>query len=75
MALEIEVEPFAEAVAAEQGLQHAAELGALLVDGRRVEIVDLDIGGGAHGMGEGSCILRELMRLQHAHGGDALDGA
>ena len=62
MALEVEVEAFAESLAAEQGLQHAAELGALLVDGRRVEVVDLDIGGGPHGMGEGARVLGELAR-------------
>ena len=75
MALEIEVEAFAESVAAEQGLEHAAKLGALLVDRRRVEIVDLDIGGRPHRMGEGAGILGELMRLQHAHIEDALHRA
>ena len=75
MAVEIEVEAFAESVAAEQGLEHAAKLGALLVDRRRVEIVDLDIGGWPHRMGERACILGELMRLQHAHIEDAFHRA
>ncbi len=73
MALEIEVETLAEGFATKQGLQHPAELGALLVDRRGIEIVDLDVGGGPHGMGQGARILRELMRLQHAHVEDALD--
>ena len=75
MPFEIEVEPFAESLAAEQRLQHAADLGALLVDGRRVEIVDLDEGRRPHRVGEGPRVLRELMGLQDARIDDALDRA
>src|ERR1044071_9550643 len=71
--LKVEVEAFTEAFAAEQRLQHAADLSALLVDGCRIEVVDLDIGGGPYRVSEGARILGKLMRLQHAHGSDALD--
>ncbi len=39
-----------------------------------VEVVDLAIGFRPHGMGEGACILGELLGLEQAHIGDALDG-
>ena len=43
VALEVEVHALAEALAPEQRLEHAHDLGALLVDGGRVEVVDLDV--------------------------------
>ena len=74
VALEIEVHAAAEIFRAEQGLQHAHDLGALLVDGRRVEIVDLDVALGSHGMRERAGVLGELVRLELAHVDDALHG-
>ena len=41
VALEVQVEPAPEAVAADQRLQHPDDFGAFLVDGDRVEVVDL----------------------------------
>ena len=43
VALEVESMPPAEVLLADQGVEHADDLGALLVDRRGVEIVDLDI--------------------------------
>src|SRR3546814_4990981 len=63
----------AEAVAAEQGMHHVQDLGPLFIDGRRIEIVDLDVGVGAYRMGERAVVLRELARPQEPHVGDPLD--
>src|SRR6476619_2829808 len=73
MALEITIETFAESVAAEKGLQNAAELGALLINGRRIAVVDLDVGGGPHGMSKRARVLRELTGLERAHVENAFD--
>ena len=73
MALEVKVHPFAESIGTEQHLQHAHDLGALLVDRGRVEIVDLVIERRPHRMGQRPRVLDELMRAQHAHVADALD--
>ena len=73
VALEVEVHALAEILVAEQALEHAHDLGALLVDGGRVEVVDLAIGRRTHRVGEGTRILHELMRAQAAHVLDALD--
>ena len=51
--VEVEVHAVAEAAGAEQRLQHAHDLGALLVDGRRVEVVDLVIDASAAPDGRG----------------------
>ena len=75
VALEVEVHALAETSAPSSVLQHAHDLGALLVDGRRVEVVDLVIELGPHRMGERAGILDELMRAQRAHVADALDRA
>ncbi len=72
---EIEVHARLEGLIADQQLQHADDLGALLVDGRRVEVVDLAIGVGPDGMGEGAGVLDELAGAQFAHVLDALHGA
>ena len=74
-AREIEIHPASEGLRADQRLQHAHDLGALLVDGRGVKIVDRPIGVGAHGMGERACILDELREAQRSDVVDALDGA
>ena len=60
VALEVEVHALAEAVAPQQRLQHAHDLGALLVDGRRIEVVDLDVAVRAHRMGQRARVLGEL---------------
>ena len=51
-------------------MQQADHLGALLVHGGSVEIVDFDVGGGAHGMGEGTRVLGKLALAQRP---DVLD--
>ena len=67
--------PLRKSSAPSSVLQHAHDLGALLVDGRRVEIVDLVIERRPHRMGERTGILDELVRAQAAHVADALDRA
>ena len=75
MALEVEVHAGAKAVATEHGLQHAADLGAFLVDGRRIEIVDLTVAGRPYRVRERACILGELLLPQAHDVGDALHRA
>ena len=72
---EVEVHAFAEIFGPEQRLEHAHDLGALLVDRRGVEIVDLVIERGPHRMGERAGVLDELVGAQAAHIADALDRA
>ena len=72
MPLEIEVHALAKQFGAEQRLDHAHDLAALVIDGGRVEVVDLVIELGPHRMGERACILDELMRAQRAHVADPL---
>ena len=74
-ALEIEVHAALEGVVADQHLEHADHLRALLIDGRRVEVVDFLVGARPDRMGEGPRILRELGRAQGADIGDALHRA
>ena len=57
----------------DQALQHAHDLGAFLVDGRGVEVVDLVIDLGAHIVREGPRVLGELRGTERAHVADALD--
>ena len=57
-ALEVEVHAAPEILVADDRLEHADDLGALLVDGRGVEVVDLAILRRPHRMGEGARILR-----------------
>ena len=64
MPVEIKVHALAEQFGAEQGLDHAHDLAALVVDRGRVEVVDLVIELGPHRMGERTGILDELMRAQ-----------
>ena len=75
MPFEIQIHAGAKAVAAKDRLQHPAYFGALLVDGRRVEIVDLDIGVGAYGEGEGLSVLRALAGCEQVNVCDALNGS
>ena len=64
VAFEIEVHALAEGLGPQQGLQHADDLRALLVDRRRVEVVDLQIARRPHRVGEGAGVLGELPQAQ-----------
>ena len=75
VALEIQVHALAEILAPEDGGHHADDLGALVVDGGGVEIVDRQIGFRLHGMCQRSRVLAELPRAQGAHVADALHRA
>src|SRR5262249_54202818 len=66
---------FLEIFWARRGGKHATGATPLLIDGRGIEIVDLAVDGGSHGMRERTCILDELVRAQAAHVADALDRA
>src|SRR5665213_4205520 len=58
--LEIEVHAFAEQRRAEQRVDHPHHLGALLVDGGGVEVVDLAVELRSYRVGEGTGVLDEL---------------
>ena len=70
---EIKVHAGAERLSADQALEHADDLGALLIDRGGVEVADLVIDLGAHIVREGARVLGELRRPQRANVGDALD--
>jgi len=67
VALEVNVHAFAEGIAADQRLDHAHHLGALLVNRGRVEVVDLKVDRGPYGMRHRTGILGELHGAQAAH--------
>ena len=73
--LEVQRHAAGEAVAPDQGLQHADDLGALLVDGDGVEVVDRLVGVGPDRMGHRAGILGELQAAQRANVVDAPDRA
>ena len=73
MALEIEVRAAPEPVTAKIAGHHADNLGPLLIDGRRVEIVDFTIGFGADRMRRRAAVLGELGSPQQADITGALD--
>src|SRR5690348_4672400 len=75
MAGEVEIHAGTEVLRAKQGLDHAHDLGAFLVDSRGVEIVDLVIERRPYRMREWARILDKLRGAQFAHIADALDGA
>ena len=75
VALNVEIHAGAKAIAADDLLDHSNDLGALLVDRRRIEVVDLDIAVGPDRMGQRACILGELMRFQLADIRNALHRA
>ena len=75
VALEVEVHAAPEPVGPQQRVLHADDLGALLVDGARVEIVDLEVLVGPHVVRERARVLGELLAAQVLDRGDALDGA
>ncbi len=70
---EVEVHAAAEGGGADQGADHAHHLGALLVHGRGVEVVDAHVAVRPDRMGERAGVLGELPGAQAAHVGDALD--
>jgi hypothetical protein len=72
---EVEVHTLAEVVAANQGLDHADDLGALFVHRGGVEVVDLGVGSGADRVRHRPGILGELGDAQGAHFLDARYGA
>ena len=74
MPLEIQVHAGAEARSSEQGVNHADHFRALVIDGRGIEIADLDIGLRADRMGHRSSVFGELRGAQQAHFLDALHG-
>ena len=75
IAREIQIGGLAEQLGAEQGRLHPHQLRTLVVDGRGVEVIDLDIGVGPHRMRHRTAVFGELMGLQQAHVGDALHAA
>ncbi len=58
---------------AQQVIQHAHHFRAFVVHGGGVEIVDLLVGAGAHGVCHGPCVLAELMGAQQVHIMDPVD--
>ena len=70
---EVEVHGSPEIFRTEQRLEHADHFGALLVYGRRIEIVDLVVEHRPHRMCKRARILDELLGAQAAHIADALD--
>ena len=72
---EVEVHAVAEALLPQESVQHADDLGALLVHRGGVEVVDLLVAVGADRVRHRPAVLRELRRAQHAHVVDALDRA
>ena len=72
-AAEIQIGRGAERLGAQDRRHHADQLGALVVDGRRVEVTDLEVAFGTHRMRERAGILGELRRTQAAHVLDPLD--
>ena len=73
----LEVDPHAplKGVLADQRVQHADDLRALLVDRGRIEVVDLDVALRPHRMGKGPRVLQELGGAQAARVRDPLDRA
>ena len=71
VARDVEIHAPAERRPADEGVQHADDLGTLVVDGRGVEVVHLDIGVRTHRMRHRARILRELGGTQALHLGDA----
>ena len=65
----------AKAFFAEQRVLHADDFGAFLVDGGRVEIVDLLIFVGSHRMRHRTRVFGELLAAQILDRGDSFDCA
>ncbi len=75
VALEIQVHALAEAVGSQQRVLHADDFGALFVNGRRVEVVDLEILVGSHVVGHRPRVFGELFAAKELDRGDAFDRA
>ena len=75
VSLEVQRHAARKAVAADERLHHPHHLGALLVDGGGVEVVDLHVAVRAHRVGHRACVFGELELAQLAHVLDALDCA
>ena len=75
MALDVDFHALLKGVFADQCVDHADHLRALLVDGRRIKIIDLDIAFRAHRVGERTAVLDELVGAQAARVLDAFDRA
>ena len=72
MAAEVKLHARRKRCLADQQLEHADDLGPLFIDGCRVEVVDLAVGGWPHRMRQRAGILDELPRSQFPHIHDAL---
>ena len=68
---EVQVHAPAEPGLAEQGVEHADHLRALVVHGQGVEVVDLHERGRPHRVGHGARVLAELERADDVHVLDA----
>ena len=75
MACKIKVHSFPVFIIPYHPAQHADEFGALLIHGRRVEIVDRAIGVRTDRVGERACIFPELAGAQLDNVLDALHRA
>ena len=75
VALKVDFHAPAEGVAADQRLDHAYHLGALLIDRGGIEVVDFDIAGRAYRMGHRPGIFGKLRGAQAAHFADTGRGA
>ncbi len=75
VALKVQIHAAPEALAAQQGLDHAHHLGAFFVDGGGVEVADFQVFVGAYRVRHGAGVLWELGGAQGDDVLDALDGA
>src|SRR4029079_12779078 len=71
--LEVEVGAGTELVGTEHRRQHPDYFGAFVVDGRGVEVRNLDVAVGPNGVRERPGILRELRGAEHSDILDELD--
>ena len=71
VAAQIFRQPRPKGIPADEGLDHAHDFRALVVDGRGVKVVDGDIAGGPDGVRHGAGILGKLVGTQRADIGDA----
>ncbi len=67
MTREVKVHAGPKPLRSQQGLEHAHDFGALLVDGGGVEIADFPVHLGPHRMSERPRVLHELVAAQRPH--------
>ncbi len=67
MPIDVQVHAISKILRTDKDLDHTNDLGAFLVDGRRVEIIDFKIRFWLNRMGERSGIFGELPRSQHSY--------